>query len=603
MLHSRLRLSLLLSLAATCLADNYTWPSPQYDALEQMLYEGRRPDGSSIANIVHPCKFRTNTNASIAAEWLRFAFHDAITADVSAGTGGVDGSIAYELNRTENFGAGFTDTLSDFQVYPNKYVSRSDIIALGAVFAVSTCGGPIIPFRGGRIDVWEAGPAGVPQPQEDLQTNIGEFSRAGFSTSEMIQLTACGHTMGGVRSTDFPQLVAPNANSDMPVFDDFDTTVEFDNVIVTQYLDGSTQDILVVGSNTTMDSDLRVFSADGNVTMNSMSTPDAFASTCQSILERMIETVAHGITLTNEIAVIPAKVHDVQLTFDEKNAFVFQASFRLQQSISGTVNKNRTVTMLWCDRYGSNANCNGNTKSSLPAGTVYEEPNLSPVSQSQGFTFINYNFVVPVDADVSISKFWFTVNENDGSSATTYNNGGSGYVYAQDQLLFVPILSTNTLVQNSSLVARGGGSPIAGLVNQYFIVAAVRDGSDPSQVYMNAYDSAIANFPAPLNTTVNLQMNSSISPLQGYSFYTGTVQDSGNQLTLDIYSVLSNGTTYLEDFKQTTLLSNTPYVAPTNVTSLKSSSSPNSSTRLADVFASRLVAGFAFVVGVVLAAS
>lgn len=72
-----------------------------------------------------------------------------------------------------------------------------------------------------------------------------------------------------------------------------------------------------------------------------------------------------------------------------------------------------------------------------------------------------------------MSKFWFTVDEKDGNSPTAYKNGGDGYPLAQDQLLFVPSLSHNTLVQNSSLVARGGGSPVTGLVNQYTIVAAV----------------------------------------------------------------------------------------------------------------------------------
>lgn len=44
----------------------------------------------------------------------------------------------------------------------------------------------------------------------------------------MIKLVACGHTMGGVSSADFPQLVAPDPNSVNPVFDDFDTTTSFD---------------------------------------------------------------------------------------------------------------------------------------------------------------------------------------------------------------------------------------------------------------------------------------------------------------------------------------------------------------------------------------
>lgn len=36
---------------------------------------------------------------------------------------------------------------------------------------------------------------------------------------------------------------------------------------VTEYLDGTTQNILVIGTNQTMNSDLRVFDSDGNSTM------------------------------------------------------------------------------------------------------------------------------------------------------------------------------------------------------------------------------------------------------------------------------------------------------------------------------------------------
>jgi len=50
----------------------YTWPSPQYDTLEGLLYEGRRSDGSSLAALVHPCRKRSGTLASVPAEWLRF---------------------------------------------------------------------------------------------------------------------------------------------------------------------------------------------------------------------------------------------------------------------------------------------------------------------------------------------------------------------------------------------------------------------------------------------------------------------------------------------------------------------------------------------------
>jgi hypothetical protein len=71
MLHFPFHFILVLSHAASSLSQ-YNWPSPQYDALEGLLYEGRRADGSSLASIVNPCRYRPDTNASIAAEWLRF---------------------------------------------------------------------------------------------------------------------------------------------------------------------------------------------------------------------------------------------------------------------------------------------------------------------------------------------------------------------------------------------------------------------------------------------------------------------------------------------------------------------------------------------------
>ena len=62
----------ILFLSSLSIANAYTWPSPQYEALEAMLYEGQRPDGSSLASLVHPCKKRVTTLASVGAEWLRF---------------------------------------------------------------------------------------------------------------------------------------------------------------------------------------------------------------------------------------------------------------------------------------------------------------------------------------------------------------------------------------------------------------------------------------------------------------------------------------------------------------------------------------------------
>ena len=44
----------------------------------------------------------------------------------------------------------------------------ADVIAIGAISAVSFCGGPVIPYRMGRIDATEAGRFGVPKRLEFL---------------------------------------------------------------------------------------------------------------------------------------------------------------------------------------------------------------------------------------------------------------------------------------------------------------------------------------------------------------------------------------------------------------------------------------------------
>lgn len=100
----------------------------------------------------------------------------------------------------------------------------------------------------------------------------------------MISLVACGHTLGGVRNTDFPTIV-PGAATEL-VLKKFDGTNAYDDSMcvifvlifawwrdvqldfsVAEYLNGTTIDPMITISNSTLQSDLRVFSSDGNVTM------------------------------------------------------------------------------------------------------------------------------------------------------------------------------------------------------------------------------------------------------------------------------------------------------------------------------------------------
>ncbi|KAE9405981.1 heme peroxidase [Gymnopus androsaceus JB14] len=186
------------------------------------------------------------------------------THDIDDGTGGLDASIKYELDRAQNVGVGMEASLVDFADFQAPLFSMSDLIALGVVLGVAACGGPIISYSGGRVDATVAGPETVPEPQQDLATHIVEsFRLQGFNVTEMINLVACAHTLGGVRQVDFPLIVTDN---EVEVAT-FDTTVAFDNVVVSQYLQNTTENVLVVDPNVTTRSDFRIFSSDGNETM------------------------------------------------------------------------------------------------------------------------------------------------------------------------------------------------------------------------------------------------------------------------------------------------------------------------------------------------
>lgn len=221
-----------------------------------------------------------------------------------------------------------------------------------------------------------------------------------------------------------------------------------------------------------------------------------------------------------------------------------------------------------------------------------------------GYTFAHYDFVVPIDPSVSISQFWFAVDDKNGKGATTYKNGGSGYVVGQDQVLFVPLLShsvsvddTTTNISSRSLpnVHRRGGGPVGPYVPQdkvYQLVAAIKSSFAPSRVYVDATDVTAPNFTAPFYATVDLALNSSSYPsISGYDFYYGIVTSPGVQMTIDVNAVNGSGQTVTQSFMQTLLLDNTPVVTPSNVTTVKGETLASSAMRhaMADMLALGLV--------------
>ncbi|KAF7340536.1 Peroxidase [Mycena sanguinolenta] len=347
----------ILAFLATAYA--YIWPSPQLDELESARFDQKGSNANALSGFLPSCDsfvFGANTGRSNAADWIRTAYHDMATHNSTDGTGGLDASIRFaeEQARAENAGDGFANTMTAVGVQVSRYISNADGLALAAVMAIENCGGPEIPFRGGRIDATEPNAPGVPEPEQDLDSHIAAFARQGFTQTEMISLVACGHTFGGVQHDPFPDIVnVLNDTTDTEDVAHFDSTfVTFDNNVATEYISGTTQNPLVVGFNDTTNSDKRIFGSDGNITMLSFSnSPALFASTCADLFARMIDTVPSGVVLTDVITPLPVKPSDVVLTMNG-DVLELSASVRLWNTTDTT----SSVSMLWKDHIGGTGN-------------------------------------------------------------------------------------------------------------------------------------------------------------------------------------------------------------------------------------------------------
>ncbi|XP_059063378.1 putative L-ascorbate peroxidase 6 isoform X4 [Cryptomeria japonica] len=134
-----------------------------------------------------------------AAGLLRLVFHDAGTFDMAKNTGGMNGSIIYELNRPENTGLERSvKVLQKVKAVLDlaMQVSWADLIALAGAEAVALCGGPDIPVRLGRQDKESPDPEGE-LPVESLNAAglIECFQKKGFSTQDLVALSGA-HTLG-----------------------------------------------------------------------------------------------------------------------------------------------------------------------------------------------------------------------------------------------------------------------------------------------------------------------------------------------------------------------------------------------------------------------
>ncbi|KAL1870843.1 hypothetical protein Daus18300_004931 [Diaporthe australafricana] len=448
-------IALTLSFATSVRSDP-TWPAAT-DEIEEIMYQLYGSRARLFADTITPCsKEAHGVGRKTASEWLRVAFHDMATANTFFGTGGIDASIMYELNNGENTGPGHNTSLITYAGYFSSRSSMSDLIALGASLSTRVCGGPVVPVKGGRVDATSAGAVGVPQPQNAISLFINQFSRMGFTQAEMIGLVACGHTIGGVHTPEFPALVPPGtaANNESAL----DTTPEvFDNKVVTEYLDGTTKSPLVVGPSVALkqNADFVVFNSDRNVTMNTLASPTNFTSTCASLLQRMIDVVPSGVALSDPILPYAVKPVGLQLTLNSGGAtLLLSGSIRVRTT--GLAQAVSNVVLAYKDRSG--ASCDSCT--------------ISAAIQASGSGLDDTFDYFPVSADIpvasGISSFTVTLEFADGTTKL-YDNNGNAYPISDAVILQKPqscLLQGPGALNVSALVLSDRAAPVS-LAIQY----------------------------------------------------------------------------------------------------------------------------------------
>ena len=303
----------------------------------------------------------------------------------------------------------------------------SDLISLGTVMASGACGGFTVRLRAGRTDATAAGPSGVPLPETDLQDTLNQFGNTGFVTDDTITLTACGHSIGGVHKAQFPQVDTTNTTGTLTGSDGrlaFDGTVNsVDYNVASDYMHGTglKGGPLVTTSNVTVRSDLRLYEADQNQTIDRLAQSNSyFTGQCAGVFNRMIETVPSGTQFINP-AIDPTsttnlKPYGVYLSVDFKGNMVLTGSFRYVQ-VSGAAAAPGSLTIALINRAGTTTTTTTTaTVSGQDTGTGIWGPThsytftlkfpasvgLSGVTAGgQTFSFQDSMFVVPAMSSVN----------------------------------------------------------------------------------------------------------------------------------------------------------------------------------------------------------
>jgi len=164
------------------------------------------PEGlrAAIVALITDEKKRINDDGPL---FVRLAWHSSGTYDKLTRTGGSGkGTIRFKEELQHEANAGLDKAVSKLEVIKQKYpqVSYADIYTLAGAVSVEAMGGPVIPWRGGRVDSMDpkdVTPDGrLPDADKGSEKEtLGHlrqvFRRMGFSDKELVALSGA-HSLG-----------------------------------------------------------------------------------------------------------------------------------------------------------------------------------------------------------------------------------------------------------------------------------------------------------------------------------------------------------------------------------------------------------------------
>lgn len=233
-------------------------------------------------------------------------------------------------------------------------------------------------------------------------------------------MVACGHSMGGVHSKTFPEITENTNVSNVVHFDSSEAT--FDRKVATEYLDGTTQNPLVVANNDTLNSDKRIFAADNNVTMKALASDEkTFKSMCSDILARMIDTVPSTVTLSEPLEAAPLKPYITSFALTNASHITVNGRIRLLTTEERV--EDERVTLIYIPGSEPAGNATLDTTIITTPGT-FQGGTSSGLFQEL-FKWYEFSFAVPTST--SIKGFNATVTRASTGEQTHYDNAGQSY--------------------------------------------------------------------------------------------------------------------------------------------------------------------------------